>query len=86
MNALINSIDRLVNWLQLPAWSIFALCLVVGGYYFMSGGREGREKAKTIWISGSIGLFVVLGVKMIVSNVKETQVFGVMLDAVQRLL
>lgn len=85
MDALVNSIDRLVTWLQYPAWSIFGLCLVVGGYYFMSGGREGREKAKTIWISGAVGLFVVLGVKMIVSNVKETQVFGVAIDTLSRL-
>lgn len=85
MDALVNSIDRLVTWLQYPAWSLFGLCLIIGGYYFMSGGRDGREKAKMIWISGTVGLFVVLGVKAIVSNVKETQVFGVMLDGITRL-
>lgn len=69
MEGFITSATAFLSWLQMPALILAAIGIAIGGYFFMFGGDQGRDKAKKWWIGSVVGLLVILGALELATSV-----------------
>ena len=60
MDSLVNTLNNIIEMIKMPAYSVAVLAVIVGGYYYMAGGQEGKMKAKNWIIGGLVGLMIIL--------------------------
>lgn len=75
MEGLISSAQGILEWLQMPAIVGAAIAFVIGGYYLMFGGDQGRQKAVKWFIGGAVGLVVILGALSLANSVSTNITF-----------
>lgn len=52
---------KILEAAQQPAGLAAAIAFVIGGYYLIFGGDQGRQKAIKWFIGAAVGLIIVLG-------------------------
>lgn len=61
INNVINLIYELVSWGKMIAPPLATISLLVAGYFFLSSGKDGFQKAKPWLIGAVVGLVFTLG-------------------------
>lgn len=75
MESLISTLQRILEWLQMPAIIGAAIAFCIGGYYLMFGGDQGRQKSIKWFIGGVVGLVIILGALSLANSVSTNITF-----------
>ncbi|HHT20799.1 MAG TPA: hypothetical protein GXZ74_05130 [Tissierellia bacterium] len=70
MENVMATLQNVVNIIKTPASLVGVIALMIGGYYILAGGQEGRQKGK-YWIIGAVvGLLIIWLAPEIISWLK----------------
>lgn len=71
-----NIFNSIVHGMRVVAPAADAICLVIGGYFWMFGGEAGKQTAKKWWIGTAVGIAVVFGAEAIVNWLQNNAKFN----------
>lgn len=59
MESVLSTLRQVIEIMKVPASLVGVIAIMIGGYYILGGGHEGRQKGKQ-WIIGAIiGLLLI---------------------------
>jgi len=71
MDSLMETFRQILEAAQRPAGLAAAIAFVIGGYYLIFGGDQGRQKAIKWFIGAAVGLIIVLGATALSTMVSD---------------
>lgn len=61
MNTLIANLTGFLEWAQKPSLIVGAIMVLIAGYFWLTGGQDGRRIAKGLLIGVAVGLILING-------------------------